>query len=244
MYNIKFVFIALLALMISITTVANEALMTEGEHRSFASSRVKFVDQIGDNLLYRGNKVIENNEFVFQRVLDAMVSENSRKTPVNNTLIAPSALPESIYFIDVNLLTMYNPKEVANFNIENNFFLQYPSVGELVHYDANAIFLKGFLLGIVGKLTDNIITNLHDLLLEKKVKLRIIYVHCEAGLDRTGIIIAGYAMRYLEYTYTEALALNVKLNLRNPNMSAQMIIQLYAKYLKDVIGISTIGNTD
>lgn len=222
---------------------SNPNLITEGEEETLKLSpeRTKFVDQIGNNLLYRGSLPIANKQFIFQRVLDSMVLEGSRKTPVNKTLVAPSTLPESSYFIDFNLLTKINPSEKSDFNVENDFFLKNPKLGKLVHYDVDAIFIKGLLTGDVGKLVDPVIIALYAQLSEVRDTPYIIYLHCEAGLDRTGTITAGYAMRYLKYSYVDALDLNVMLGLREPNRYGRLGINLYATYLKDVIGIKTIG---
>lgn len=253
-HNIKFIFITLLTLTLfscgwndiknntSDPAAASPTLVTSGDNRQFFINRTKFVDQIGENLLYRGSLPIDNKQFVLQEVLDSMVSQESRKMPVNKALVAPNTLPQSNYFIDFNLLTKILPKERADFNVENNFFSQNPKAGELVHHDADVLFAEGILIGKVGKFIDPVIVDLYNQLSKKENNPRIIYVHCEAGLDRTGAIVSGYAMRYLKYSYKDALALNSTLELRNPNSSAQLAIKLYAKYLQNVIGIKTIGN--
>lgn len=253
-HNIKPILIALLALTTTSSVAknpqanytSNPTLITQGENYknlTLEPSRTKFVDQIGNNLLYRGSLPIDSKQFVLQKVLDSMLSQGSRATPVNKTLVAPDTLPKSNYFIDFSLLTKVVPVEKAQYNIENDFFLQNPKVGKLVHYDIDVLFIKGLISKTVGKLIDPVVVNLHAQLSEQAVgSSRIIYVHCEMGVDRTGALISGYAMRYLKYSYKDALALNAKLQLRNPNNFAQLAIKLYAKYLKDIIGIKTIGD--
>ncbi|SMN13009.1 hypothetical protein BHECKSOX2_1580 [Bathymodiolus heckerae thiotrophic gill symbiont] len=250
-YNIRFIFIALLALITASYGAKNAekdllsspTLITQGQNKNLKLSpeRTKFVDQIGNNLLYRGSLPIENKQFILQKTLDSMVLESSRKTPVNKALVAPKTLPKLNNFIDFNLLTALKSSEKADFNIENDFFSKNPKLGKLIHYDVNVLFIKGITTGKVGELIDPVITDLRAQLSKVEDTPRIIYVHCEAGLDRTGATIAGYAMRYLKYSYIDALALNVTLGLREPQSYARLAIKLYAIYLRDVIGIKTIG---
>lgn len=226
------------------TTVVNKTLVSKGQHLSLVRNRTKFIDSIGNNYLYRGSLPIENKNFALQEVLISMISEESRKTPVNKSLAAPLFFPEPIFLVDFNLLFSANPHEKDDIDIEKNFFLKYPEIGEFVHYDANAIFIEGLSTGKVGELIDHAIVNLRTRLSDVNNEPLIIYVHCEAGLDRTGVITAGYAMRYLEYSYTEAFAINATLDLRDQNATAKIATKLYAKYLEDVVGIKTIGDID
>jgi hypothetical protein len=251
-YNAKFIFIVLLAFItsscgkndIKATYDVKPTLVTQGDRSLgliFSLERTKFVDKINNNLLYRGSLPIDNKQFVLQEVLDSMVLESSRKTPVNRALVAPNTLPKLNYFIDFNLLTKINPSEKSDFNVENDFFLKNLKLGKLVHYDVDALFLKGLATGKVGKLIDPVITDLRAQLSKVGDTPHIIYVHCERGLNRTGAVIAGYAMRYLKYSYVDALALNATLELKEPNTFAKLAIKLYATYLRDVIDIKTIG---
>ena len=251
-YNIKCISIVLFAIMTSSCSTINAkedahhnyTLVTQGpgENRSLSQEKTKFVDQVGNNLLYRGNIPLDKKQFALVDVLDSMVSENSQKTPVNKALVAPNALPELNYFVDFNLLTKLNPKEKADFNVEKNFFSKNQGLGKIIHHDVDALFIHGIVTGTVGKLVDQVITDLRTQVSKPEDTPRIIYVHCEAGLDRTGAVIAGYAMRYLDYSYVDALALNATLGLRDPNSSAELAIKLYAIYLNGVIGIETIGD--
>lgn len=213
-----------------------------GGNRSLSQEKTKFIDQVGNNLLYRGNIPLYKKQFALVNVLDSMVSESSRETPVNKALVAPSVLPDLNYFVDFNLLTKLNPKEKVDFNIEKKFFSKNQYLGKIIHHDVDALFTRGIVTGKVGKLVDQVITDLRIQVSKSGDTPRIIYVHCEAGLDRTGAVIAGYTMRYLEYSYVDALALNATLGLRDPNSSAKLAIKLYALYLKNVIGIKTIGD--
>jgi|GEM_PF-2513452 len=248
-FKIKYIFIMLLFTLSScnITGSPNKdstpSLLSQGTHLELAPERTKFVDKIGSALLYRGSLPINNGQFDFQATLDSMVTDSSKKTPVNTKTVAPETLPESFYFIDFNLLAINSTSEHTHLNIEEAFFKENPTLGKVIHHDVNALFLKGLTTGKTGQIIDTVIEDLHDRLtyLEEDQKPRIIYVHCEAGLDRTGAVIAGYAMRYLGYSYIDALAINHMLDLRDPNGFAKEAIKLYAKYLKDTIGINTIG---
>lgn len=169
-----------------------------------------------------------------------MVLPSSRNTPLNPKAKAPTSIPDPHLFVDFNLLTKLG-KEGTAFRIENHFFMN-NSLGKLVHYELYKLLIKGLILNDLGRIYDQVITDLRQQLIITSNSPRIIYVHCKAGLDRTGTVIAGYAMKYLGYSYNEAIAINITQDLsRAPDFYATIGIKEYARYLKDTIGIKTIG---
>jgi protein-tyrosine phosphatase len=56
-----------------------------------------------------------------------------------------------------------------------------------------ASIIEGF-IGIDG--IDQFITKLNDIIMNSK-KPTIVYLHCSAGVDRTGYVAAAYRMKYL-----------------------------------------------
>ncbi len=169
-----------------------------------------------------------------------MVSPSSRNTPVNPKATAPTTIPDPHLFVDFSLLTKFREEGIA-FDIEDHFFMN-NSAGNLVHYELHKLLMKGLVLRDVGPIYDQVVTDLHQRLLSTGNSPRIIYLHCKAGIDRTGAVIAGYAMRYLGYSYNEAIAINISQGLnRAPDHYSTIGIKYYARYLRDTIGIKTIG---
>lgn len=169
-----------------------------------------------------------------------MVSPSSRNTPLNPTVTAPTTIPHPHLFVNFNLLTEF-AGEGAAFEIEDHFFMNNP-VGNLIHYELHKLLMKGLITRNLGRIYDEVITDLRQQLTSPANAPKIIYVHCKAGLDRTGTVIAGYAMKYLGYSYNEAIAINITQGLsRAPDFYATIGIKEYARYLSDTIGIKTIG---
>lgn len=56
---------------------------------------------------------------------------------------------------------------------------------------------------------DNFVTELHDKV-HKKGKNTIVFIHCSAGMDRTGYVAGSYKLKYLDYTLKEVLKENSK----------------------------------
>lgn len=213
----------------------------------FNPERTKFIDQFGDNLLYRGNMPlvrvnvpVVHKKFALDEVIASMVLPSSMNAPVNPKVKAPSSLPKQYFFINFSLLTKFG-RESAAYHIEEHFFNNNPA-GKLIHYELHKLLFKGVISRDVGRIYDEVIVELRQQLISTNNSPRIIYLHCKAGLDRTGTVIAGYAMRYLGYSYEEAIAININQGLRRaPDFYGIMGIQDYARYLRDTIGIETIG---
>lgn len=70
----------------------------------------------------------------------------------------------------------------------------------------------------------------------------IIYVHCEAGFDRTGEVIAAYQLRYQGNSYNQAYRNAVKVAGRNIRAFSKHGLQWYAYYLREVERLPTIGD--
>lgn len=234
--KIGFIIIVAMALIYNIST-DTKSQSTIG---TFQPDRTRFIDQVGDNLLYRGNIPILHKKFARTEVLASMISPSSRNTPVNPKATAPTSIPDPHLFVDFSLLNTFGEEDTA-FHIEGHFFMN-NSVGILIHYELHKLLMKGLILRDVGPIYDQVITDLHQQLLSTGSSPRIIYVHCKAGIDRTGAVIAGYAMRYLGYSYNEAIAINITQGIsRRPDFYSTIGIKHYARYLRDTIGIKTIG---
>lgn len=69
----------------------------------------------------------------------------------------------------------------------------------------------------------------------------VIYLHCNAGKDRTGEATACYLMEYHHYSYHEAMLLNEQIARRPLRLMSQNAIRWYAFYLRDIKLVPTIG---
>lgn len=60
----------------------------------------------------------------------------------------------------------------------------------------------------------------------------VVYVHCEAGMDRTGEISGSYYMQYLNWSFTKALDYNNHVESRNISTSSMRAMQWFCYYLQ------------
>ena len=226
---------------IALILYTSNASLWQSEITTFHPDRIRFIDQVGDNLLYRGNVPIIEQRFALADLVSSMLSRTSRKSPLNPEAKALTTLPDRYYLVDFSLLNNFGAEGAAS-RIEAQYFVDNPT-GELIHYQLYKRLFKGIVLRDVGRRYDEVVTDLRQQLLSTSDSPRIIYLHCKAGLDRTGSITAGYAMKYLGYSYKDAMAINLNQGLsRAPDYYSSLGIKHYARYLKDIAGIKTIGD--
>lgn len=72
----------------------------------------------------------------------------------------------------------------------------------------------------------------------------VIYLHCNAGKDRTGEATACYLMQYHGYSYKEVMNLNEKIAKRTLRLLSKNAIRWYAFYLRETKNYQTIGKID
>lgn len=70
----------------------------------------------------------------------------------------------------------------------------------------------------------------------------VIYVHCEAGFDRTGEVIAAYQLRHQGKSYHQAYQNAVEVAGRQISSFSKHGLQWYAYYLREVEKVPTIGD--
>ena len=59
----------------------------------------------------------------------------------------------------------------------------------------------------------------------------VVFFHCEEGVDRTGEVAAGYAMKYLNQTFQEVMTFNDHVISRNIEKASFQAAQWYCWYL-------------
>ena len=67
----------------------------------------------------------------------------------------------------------------------------------------------------------------------------VIYVHCDAGMDRTGEVSGSYYIRYLSWSFQEALYYDDHaIEDRNIHVASRNAFQWYCYYLSDTNQVS------
>lgn len=69
----------------------------------------------------------------------------------------------------------------------------------------------------------------------------VIYVYCHNGKDRTGQVIAAYAMQFLQQSYAQALEAARGVAQRPLTCFNERAVRWYAHYLRDVLGVQSVG---
>lgn len=129
-------------------------------------------------------------------------------------------LPAQFFLIDYSLLNFTEEKDLK---VEENFFQGNPSLGKIENWPLYVTPLKEI---------DNKLVVLHQDISNPNTKNTIWYVHCEAGCDRTGIVSAGYRMRFMSESYSNSQALNLQECGRPQNKSSTFLTEQYCEYLK------------
>lgn len=65
---------------------------------------------------------------------------------------------------------------------------------------------------------------------------QVIYIHCEAGVDRTGELSGSYNMQYFNQTYQQVLAFDDGVEPRKISSGAENGLQWYALYVQYALG--------
>ncbi|MGY4534167.1 hypothetical protein ACVW0Y_003305 [Pseudomonas sp. TE3786] len=211
---------------------------------SFSPELVHLVDHDSNtgNFLFRGNMPISNKAFSYQQLVAAMRNA-SPGVP----------LPDKVYLIDVSLVNSINPAEAADLKIEQGFWQQNPTLGKLINHPVyGSITSPNDYPSALRKRLEKIptISRIDDLVVDLQALLKMpqmsgvtlaIYVHCEAGKDRTGEVAAAYAMKYLGSSYAKAYANANAIAKRAISQFSRNELQWYAYYLKDVRKVPSIG---
>lgn len=203
----------------------------------FKPSMLYFVDKIGKNRLFRGNMPQENSLFAYDSLNNALKS---------------AGMPGNFKIIDISLL---NPsKEHEEVMVEIKWFKENKNVGDLhIHPIHGAMISPSLVPAFIGNFylkhhdvdsLKSFIPKLRKLLKNNQHYPRAIYIHCNAGKDRTGEVCACYLMRYKGYSYEDALSLDNQIAQRSVEERNRNAMKWYAFYLRDVLHIATIGKID
>lgn len=199
-------------------------------------SRIKIVDNIGENFLIRGT-----NPFTIDSNGKRIFNYNDLKKYINQTLENRGFKPlDDFYLIDISLLNLDAYFQIKQ---EQKFFADNPHLGETKNHSeiSPLLLLMPFSdYKLINKITQNyhqnlsvVIQEIHDKLLQTHSKPVIIYVHCNAGRDRTGVLSAGYRMLYKNMNLQQALQQNIQDVGRNPEYFLKDTVISYCHYIKN-----------
>lgn len=150
-------------------------------------------------------------------------------------------LPPTFYILDVSLL---NPTELPDEAVEKKFWSAHPTLGGYINWpivgsfrnasteSASAVEQKAKTLNTwsVDKLPEKVAL-LTSYLSEQSSQggnvSTVIYIHCEAGTDRTGEVSASYYMKVLNQSFHDALEYDDHINSRVIKPLSQNALQWY-----------------
>ena len=179
--------------------------------------RVALIDKVGDNLLFRGSDaVIRGKAFAIDELVERM-KEAAQKNKI--------PFPKEFYLVDVSLLSI----ERGSLEIEERFFADNAHRGEFVNIPVFGILpssgvnkylasLSAFVNGISGLDNGSISFDIKAVETIRRQLTRrdksipiIVYVHCMAGCDRTGEVVAEYRLKFKkDISLAQAVEMNNK----------------------------------
>ena len=173
--------------------------------RQLIENRVKLVDNIGDNFLFRGG-----NPFTASSK-EAQFSYDQLSIIFKKTLAEKNYNIDDFHLVDISLLDL---DEYNQISLERKFFAQNPDKGEFINISTIDLGLL-----FTGFETDFLTNNYHDFITKKLNKIHttlskeydkplIIYLHCNGGRDRTGFMSAAYKMLFLNIPASQAINQN------------------------------------
>lgn len=171
--------------------------------------------------------------------------------------------PSSINLSQINDMSLITPIPMRALNevmLEKDFYSHHPGYGKFKNHpiwgqvieptkltaeERAKLFKKG---SVFPDHTCELIKELKDATEAVYEKPTALYVHCEAGVDRTGEVIACYRMLVQSWSYKEAMKEAEDFAQRTSKRSivkfSKMGIQWYAYYLKEILGVETVGDID
>jgi len=195
-----------------------------------------------DNYLFRGNEpktTDANGNDVF--AYDLLISY------LNNATIQKAGflLPPNLYIIDIKLVYDSDPTQSGDIELEQNFFAANPNLGEEITHvvlgDASDpgelpdFYVDEQAPTLASWQDDDLpdyIASINALLNTPNDQPTVIYFHYECGCDRTGEIAASYAIKYLNYTYPQAIQWDDSIAGRDILPNHEFAVHWYCYYLQ------------
>lgn len=197
-------------------------------------NRIKIIDNIGSNYLLRGSNPYVN---IYGK---SIFSYHDLKNNINqrfNQEDKPSL--SKFYLIDLNLLDIDAFFQIQE---EQDFFNKNPQLGSFRNFSEislNLLLMPLSSNNFLNKITDNyhdkltkVLIEVNQILANQQKNPVIIYVHCNAGRDRTGLFFASYRMLFKKNNLNEVIQKNIDEVNRNAEYLLADTIESYCYYLK------------
>eukprot|EP00038_Savillea_parva_P030904 m.81263 g.81263 ORF g.81263 m.81263 type:complete len:238 (+) comp9400_c0_seq3:76-789(+) len=233
--------------MVTSTTVLVAAMLVmPAVGESFNPDRTRFIDQIGSNFLFRGNEPVINKTFAAAELRASLVSAAHT---------AGHELPANYTITDISF---DNPTEFPDEQAEIKYFTNNPTAGRYINW-----IIVGFLTAPpvkdpkllkelvkagawdVDKVPDRMKT-LHEYMTTPTQVPQVIYMHCEAGVDRTGEMSGAYYLKWQNMTLPQALEIDDHIENRNMEKWSLFALEWYCWHLvfnEGFTNLSCGGNT-
>jgi hypothetical protein len=231
-----------------------------------AYTTIRFVDNVGQNFLFRGGETLTTDPKTGKPVFDYDGLKAAIASAPNPP---PTPIPSSYYMVVINL---EHPDERTNLVAEITFFADNADKGQLHLWDTNGTAQCYFQVDPAKR--DALVASLGewlpDPLIWRVATIRswledpstlptpqpgdapiLIYVHCDGGCDRTSEMIGAYRLRHMPGSWTMQ---DAWLNMYNEHPCTDpmgcnnyMAVQWYAFWLNqqvpgfDLTGIGVDG---
>lgn len=202
-------------------------------------SRIALVDKVEKNYVFRGNNPLirsyKTKVFAYKELKNRFneILEKNGEEPL-----------EDFFLIDVSLLDF---NELNDIKIEKSYFEKNPDKGQFINFstispalliksskDSNQLSQK--LLNDYNQQNTDFLNQLHEIATQKHDKPMVIYLHCNAGRDRTGFMISAYKMLFLEKNLQQVRDENVAEVGRDSKNFYKQAAESYCKHIGDVKG--------
>ncbi|KAJ3425776.1 phosphatase [Anaeramoeba flamelloides] len=203
---------------------------------------VHLVDYYQGNYLFRGNEPVVNNDtFAYTELTETM----KKIIEAQN-----SEFPTNFELIDMNFLNLFTEEQVLDTKIEEDWyskhsqsqnFFKWPIFGSITDPDMySEDKRKEKALTFDNWDTDRLTPRLkivYDLLHKVDTLPKMIYFHCEHGIDRTGEFGASYVMLHFGWDYGKAIWWDTNIANRLIHIEYQQHAHWYCYYLKYKLGM-------
>jgi hypothetical protein len=225
------------------TTVISLLLIASTVSAVLSYNRVQLVDfnTTTNQFLFRGNYPYDKSEKEFDYpTLISYIKKRAFEEHIT--------LPQEFKFVDITFL--HSIGNYFEYHLEKNFFDKNPQLGSIVHWTIighpiNASSLSESVRKTMVKAVWD--WNYEDQLIERsdalykfvhtKNNATVYYMHCNAGVDRTGEVSGSYLMRYKKWSYIDTLKYDYEIGGRPLRMLSQNAMNWYCWWLHYTFGL-------
>ncbi len=191
--RIAVVIVSVVALVISIL------LIIQKKPRNLDPERVALVDVVGNNYVFRGS-------YPMQKKDGKNIIAYEQLTASFNSVLAAKGLPQldDYYLINFSLLSV---NEFYLAKIEEEFFAQHPNLGKVINVSLvrpgllikqlpEIPYLTSMIIDIYNAGITRLAKQIRHLASAIQSKPVVVYIHCYAGRDRTGMLVSSYKLLF------------------------------------------------